>query len=125
MSQCCAITFLVLFMVPGNVRMTSRVLGSLKNKAGTETFSVTHDVAPVWRNIGKTLGIEKSDLDVVANQLFEFDDQRLEMVWSMWFNKELPNKEKYPHSWKGLRKLLEDSGKGTVATDCFEFLKKF
>ena len=31
---------------------------------------------------------------------------------------------KYPFSWKGLHKLLSDSGKKKIAKDLFEYLDK-
>jgi len=88
-------------------------------------FDLLEELAPHWNKLGSTLGILKKDLDVIKSGAAA-DYVRLKLVWSKWFNRteELSHTNNYPPTWKGLRKLLVDSGHEEIANRYFLFMSK-
>ena len=111
----CGIIYL--FTEPGRSDITVQYLISVENKA-KETFRLTRKAASGWKKIGEKLGIKKTELST-AEETFESDEERLNMIWHMWYNR---GEYEYPFSWAGLRNLFEDSGIKTVASEYFKFL---
>ena len=94
---------------------------SLRNERTKKTFNLATKIAASWQEVGRSLGIEEEDMKSV--ETFK-DVERIEWVLSRWFNHldNLTNKDLYPLSWEGLRKLLVDSGLRKTAEQYFTFL---
>ena len=92
----------------------------LQNEKTQETFDLAFKTASSWKKIGRSLGIRQEDMEA-ANSQFK-GDQRIKWVLSKWFNQpdNLANKDLYPLSWEGLRKLLVDSGLKKTAEQYFK-----
>ena len=94
----------------------------LENKKTQRSFNLAAKLSFSWQKIGQTLGIEQEDMKA-ANSEFE-DDNLIKWVLGRWFRQpdNLVNKDLYPLSWEGLRKLLVDSGLQKTADKYFTFL---
>lgn len=88
-------------------------------------FSLADALSSTWYNIGLKLGIRKDILDGIEVAR-DTDVQRLGAVWTLWFDEsdQVANDKKYPVSWRGLRRLLADSGEKGIAKEFFEYLDK-
>lgn len=95
----------------------------VKNSHGVR-FRLSDKIIPSWKRIGSTLGLEKEVLEAIDLDERQTEN-KLRGVMKNWFNNAsaLPNHQKYPLSWDGLRKLLEDSEKVHEAEDYFQFLE--
>ena len=95
---------------------------SLQNEKTHKTFNLAIKVASSWEKIGQSLGIREEDMEAAKSQFK--GDQRIKWVLGKWFNQpdNLANKDLYPLSWEGLRKLFVDSGLKKTADQYFNFL---
>ena len=85
-------------------------------------FDLANAAASSWKKIGRNLGIGKKDMKTAKR---EFQGaERIKWVLGKWFNQpdDLANKDSYPLSWEGLRKLLVDSGFQSTADQYLTFL---
>ena len=76
---------LYFFTETGRADFTVQYLISVENKA-KETFSLTEKAASVWKKIGTKLGITTAELST-AEKTFESEEERLKMIWHMWYNR--------------------------------------
>ena len=101
--------------------MTPKDLGFLKSKRGE--FNLTHELSSIWEAVGERLKVKQDLLDEFRIS-DESDDERLNKIWIMWTNHQLP-KETYVPSWIGLRTLLCDLGRSPLAKEYFDFMHKY
>jgi hypothetical protein len=89
-----------------------------------ERFRLGEKIATKWHQIGTRLGLEKDFLESLEE--LHGADKRLDKVLGKWFDNadDLPHKDEYPLTWKGLKTLLEDVEKGEVAKQYFNFLRR-
>ena len=100
-------------------------LGFIKTKDKKRNFRLTEEVGEKWQRIATTLGIANSKVSIIGSMPHADDTQRVTKVFQEWVDNAsgLPNSKDYPHSWAGLRELLEDSGLAGVADRFFDVLK--
>lgn len=80
-------------------------------------------IATNWKKIGFRLGMEYDQLKSLEEERrTNFD--RLAEVFDYWRKNasQLPHHEDYPHSWQGLRTLLNDIDVAEIANQYFDFL---
>ena len=105
--------------------MTMENLFEMEDKCGNTKFFLVDAVSSAWFTIGEKLGIQKEVLNSIEVTR-DTNKQRLGQVWKMWLEESdlIANNMKYPSSWRGLRRLLADSGEGNIAKEFFEYLDK-
>ena len=94
-------------------------LGKLRNEKTHQEFNLLEKLEPSWRKVGEKLGMDLDEISGIEEQ------PQIYAVLEKWFESwdQLPNKELYPLTWKGLHKLLKDSGNRKLADKYFKFLQ--
>ena len=78
--------------------------------------TIYEDSATKWDKIASTLGIKRTRIDSIESDKPN-TISRVKAVFGKWLDdaRGLPNGDKYPRSWPGLVKLLEESGLSELA----------
>ena len=83
-----------------------------------EQVKIYQDSAPQWETIASSLGLKKSEINNIRSDKRE-NVACVKAVFGVWLDNAiaLPNADKYPLSWPGLIRLLEDSQHGSLAKE--------
>ena len=88
-----------------------------------KVLSIYDESQHKWREIGRILGLKKGELDGIGQDGHSARD-KVSRVLGEWEEKasSLPHADRYPKSWGGLIKLLNDSGLPELAKDVHKAL---
>ena len=83
----------------------------------TRKLKIYSNIAHKWDEIATLLGFELGEIGSIRRNCTIDDHGRVTDVLRRWFDDaiNLPNASKYPKSWEGLVKLLNDAELGEVA----------
>lgn len=93
------------------------------NKTTGASFRLMDKIATKWKIIGLMLGMEYDHLNEIGKE-WNTNFDRLADVLAYWQANDNPHHDTYPHSWQGLRTLLNDAGATEIANQYFDFLSK-
>ena len=103
-----------------------RVLTSLKNNKG-KIYELVIKISQHWETIAERLELDPATVTQIKD-IFPPNDykERMRRVFQIWCENAdgLPKKD-YPKTWKGLRKLLDDSNIKNEADEYFEYLRTY
>ena len=86
--------------------------GSESGKVG-----IYQDAQHKWDRIAGVLGLEPGEVESIRRNKYD-DHDRVTAVFHRWLDNanKLPNCSRYPKTWSGLIRLLNDSGLGELAS---------
>ena len=93
------------------------------NNGVIKELRIYSNIAYNWKKIATLLGFELGEIESVHAD-YHTSYCCITAVLRRWFEnaKNLPNASKYPKSWQGLMKLLNDAQFGEVANDLIKAL---
>ena len=98
----------------------------MKNKSTGEKYKLWEKIVSRWYDIGTLLRIENDILESIQVEPGRAES-KLRSVLMKWFSSaaNLPHRDEYPLTWRGLKTLLEDieQEEFKVADEFFEFLR--